>query len=92
MIKTFKCKDTEALWKGRRVARFIHIANVALRKLQQVNAAATLDFLRSPPGNRLEPLYGDRDGQWSIRVNDQWRICFRFDNGAAFEVEIVDYH
>jgi proteic killer suppression protein len=65
---------------------------VALRKLQQINAAATLDFLRTPPGNRLEPLHGNRDGQWSIRINDQWRICFRFDNGTAFEVEIVDYH
>ncbi|MCX7112162.1 MAG: type II toxin-antitoxin system RelE/ParE family toxin [Proteobacteria bacterium] len=92
MIKTFKCKDTGALWNGRRVAKFIHIASVALRKLQQINAAATLDFLRTPPGNRLEPLHGDRDGQWSIRINDQWRVCFRFDNGAAFEVEIVDYH
>jgi proteic killer suppression protein len=92
MIKTFKCKDTEALWNGRRVARFINMAGVVLRKLQQINAASTLEFLRIPPGNRLEPLHGDRDGQWSIRINDQWRICFRFDGGDAFDVEIVDYH
>ncbi len=92
MIKSFKCKETEALWNGRRVARFVNIASVALRKLQQINAAATLDFLRVPPGNRLEPLHGDRDGQWSIRVNEQWRVCFRFDNGDAFDIEIVDYH
>lgn len=92
MIKTFKCKDTEALWNGQRVARFANIAGVALRKLQQLNAAATLGFLRSPPGNRLEPLQGDRQNQWSIRVNDQWRIGFRWEDGLAFEVEIVDYH
>lgn len=84
MIKTFKCKETEVLWNGQRVPRFIHIASVALRKLQQINAAATLDFLRVPPGNRLKPLLGDRD--------DQWRICFRFHDGDAFDVEIVDYH
>lgn len=84
MIKTFKCKDTEALWNGQRVARFANIAGVALRKLQQINAATTLSFLRSPPGNRLEPLQGDRQNEWSIRVNDQWRICFRWEDGVAF--------
>ena len=64
----------------------------AQRKLKQLNAAATLDFLRVPPGNHLEQLSGDREGQWSIRVNDQWRICFRWLEGAAADVEIVDYH
>jgi proteic killer suppression protein len=65
---------------------------VTERKLTQLDAAATLDFLRSPPGNRLEALHGNRKGQWSIRVNDQWRICFKFKNGDVFDVEIVDYH
>lgn len=92
MIKTFKCKDTEALWKGKRVARFASISGVAMRKLQQLNAAAALSFLHAPPGNRLEALRGDRDGQWSVRVNEQWRLCFRFNDGDAFDVEIVDYH
>lgn len=92
MIKTFKCKETASLWEGRRVARFVNISGVALRKLQQLNAATNLDFLRVPPGNRLESLSGDRFGQWSIRINDQWRICFRFSGGEVFDVEIVDYH
>ena len=92
MISTFKCPDTEALFKGRRVAHYANIESIAMRKLQQVNAAASLDFLRVPPGNRLEKLGGDRAGQYSIRINDQWRLCFRFANGDAFDVEIVDYH
>ncbi len=92
MIANFKCTDTEALFNGRRVARFVNIQSVALRKLAQVNAAVTLDFLRIPPGNRLERLSGDRDGQWSIRINDQWRVCFRFESNHALDVEIVDYH
>lgn len=92
MIANFKCTDTEALFNGRRVARFVNIQSVALRKLAQVNAAVTLDFLRIPPGNRLERLSGDRDGQWSIRINDQWRVCFRFESNRALDVEIVDYH
>ena len=92
MIQTFKCSDTESLFKGERVARFANIATVAMRKLQQINAAASLEFLRVPPQNRLEQLKKDRRGQWSIRINDQWRICFRFEKGDAFEVEIVDYH
>ena len=92
MISTFKCPDTETLFKGRRVARYANIESIAMRKLQQVNAAASLDFLRVPPGNRLEKLSGDRAGQYSIRINDQWRLCFRFANGDAFDVEIVDYH
>jgi toxin HigB-1 len=65
---------------------------VALRKLTQIHAAATLEFLRIPPGNRLEKLAGEREGQWSIRINDQWRICFNWQDGHAYDVEIVDYH
>lgn len=68
------------------------IRRVAERKLAQLNAAATLEFLRTPPGNHLEMLKGDRAGQWSIRINDQWRICFVWRDGHAWEVEIVDYH
>lgn len=92
MITDFKCKETEALFHGRRVARFANIAGVAVRKLQQVNAAVALDFLRVPPGNRLEVLSGERAGQYSIRVNDQWRVCFVWQAGNACAVEIVDYH
>lgn len=92
MIKTFKCPDTEALFSGRRVARFANIMAAAERKLQQIDSAETLDALRAPPGNRLEALKGNRVGRHSIRVNDQWRVCFRFENGDAFDVEIVDYH
>ena len=72
--------------------RFVAVERVAQRKLAQLNAAATLDFLRVPPGNRLEPLKGDRQGRHSIRINDQWRLCFRFENGNAFDAEIVDDH
>ena len=89
MIQTFKCSDTESLFKGRRVARF---ANIATVKLQQINAAASLEFLRVPPQNRLEQLKKDRRGQWSIRINDQWRVCFEWRDGHAWRVEIVDYH
>ena len=92
MIKSFSCKDTQALFEGNNPRRFRAIQAVAERKLTQLAAAATLDFLRAPPGNRLEALRGDRKGQWSIRVNDQWRICFKFKNGDIFDVEIVDYH
>lgn len=92
MILSFNHKDSQALFSGRRVGRFVNIEAVALRKLQQLNAATSLDFLRVPPGNRLELLAGDRAGRYSIRINDQWRICFRFEGGNAFEVEIVDYH
>jgi proteic killer suppression protein len=92
VIKSFRCKDTERLAKGQRVRRFIAIERVAQRKLAQLNAAATLDFLRAPPGNRLEALRGDRLGQYSIRISDQWRRCFRYEDGNAFDVEIVDYH
>lgn len=92
MIKTFKCRDTEALFDGVRVARFANIASVAMRKLQMLHAATRIETLRVPPQNRLEKLAGDRIGQWSIRVNDQYRICFGWRDGAAWDVEIVDYH
>ena len=74
------------------MARFANIERIAMRKLQQIQAASQLEFLRIPPNNKLEALKGDRRGQLSIRVNDQWRICFRFAAGQASEVEIVDYH
>jgi len=92
MIQPFKCSDTERLFKGQRVARFANIEAVAMRKLQQIHAAASLEFLRVPPQNRLEPLKKDRRGQWSIRINDQWRVCFEWRDGHAWRVEIVDYH
>jgi proteic killer suppression protein len=92
VIKTFKCGDTEALFDGARVARFANIAAVAIRKLQMLHAATRIESLRVPPQNRLEKLSGDRIGQWSIRVNDQYRVCFVWHDGAAWDVEIVDYH
>ncbi|KWO62571.1 type II toxin-antitoxin system RelE/ParE family toxin [Burkholderia territorii] len=92
MITSFNCHDTEALFRGERIARFVNIERVAIRKLQQLHAAADLVFLRIPPNNRLEALKGDRKGQYSIRINDQWRICFTFAGGLASDVEIVDYH
>ena len=92
MIKTFKCADTQALSKGERVKRFANIAVVARRKLRQLEIADRLDDLRVPPGNRLEALKGDRAGQHSIRVNDQFRVCFRWTDAGAEDVEIVDYH
>ena len=92
MIKSFKCADTRALSKGERVKRFANIADVARHKLRQLEIAAMLDDLRVPPGNRLEALKGDRTGQYSIRVNDQFRVCFRWKDAGAEDVEIVDYH
>jgi proteic killer suppression protein len=92
MITSFACADTEALFYGERVPRFVQIERAALRKLKLVDAAADLRFLRSPPGNRLEPLHGDRASQYSIRINVQWRVCFRYAEGDADDVAIVDYH
>ena len=80
------------MFEGKCPRRFKAIANVSERKLQMLDNACTLEDLRSPPGNRLEALRGDLKGFWSIRVNDQWRLCFRFVNSDAFDVEIVDYH
>jgi len=92
MIRSFKCRDTEALSKGIRVRRFVNIAEVARRKLRQLDIADCLNDLRVPPGNRLEALKGNRAGQYSIRINDQWRVCFRWTEAGAENVEIVDYH
>ena len=93
MIRSFGSKETERLWHRERVPSVDpRILRVALRKLRQVGSAVVLDDLRSPPGNRLEMLKGDRVGQYSIRINDQWRICFRWTDAGPEEVEIVDYH
>ena len=92
MIQSFNCNDTRALFDGRRVARFKNFESVAMRKLQQLHAAIELNFLRVPPGNKLEALKGNCAGQHSIRINDQWRLCFVWSNGHANHVEIVDYH
>jgi len=92
MIVSFDCAETEALSKGRRIKRFINFERVALRKLRQLQVAEKLAELRVPPGNRLEALKGGRKGQHSIRINDQFRICFRWATAGATNVEIVDYH
>ena len=92
MIRSFRCRDTERLAASYRVPRFVAFERVAQRKIAQLNAATTLDFLRVPPGNRLEALAGDREGSYSIRINAQWRLCFRFHDGNAYDAEIVDYH
>lgn len=92
MIQSFKCKDTLALYEGRCPRRFRSLARVAERKLAQLDAAQTLDFLKAPPGNHLEALKGDRKGQYSIRINDQWRVCFVWTKVGPADVEIVDYH
>ena len=93
MIKSFGNKPTERLWRRERVPSIDpRIQRAALRKLRQLGSAASLDDLRVPPGNRLEALHGDRAGQHSIRINDQWRICFVWTDAGPEEVEIVDYH
>jgi proteic killer suppression protein len=93
MIKSFKDKHAETIARGQ-VARKLprDMQRNALKKLRQIDAAEVIDDLRIPPGNRLEALKGNRTGQYSMRINDQWRICFRFEAGSAFDVEIIDYH
>ena len=93
MIRSFRCNETERVWQGYSSRKFPgDIQDRAIRKLRQLDAAATIEDLRNPPGNRLEALKGKRAGQMSIRINDQWRICFRWLAGDAEDVEIVDYH
>jgi proteic killer suppression protein len=92
MIRSFVCPDTEALFLSLAVPRFRNIERVARRKLLQMHAATQLANLRIPPGNQLEALKGDRKGQYSIRINGQWRICFKWHEDGAHQVEIVDYH
>jgi proteic killer suppression protein len=92
MIKSFKCADTRKLFNDVLVARFRAIERQARRKLLYLNRARTINDLKQPPGNHLEALKGNRKGQYSIRVNDQWRICFKWSEGDVYDVEIVDYH
>jgi len=93
MIKSFRKKETEKIWQGQRSRRLPgDIQQVARRKMRMLNNARALNDLRIPPANRLEALHGHRVGQHSIRINDQWRVCFVWDQGDAFDVEIVDYH
>ena len=92
MIRSFRCKDTQALFEGGDPRKFRSIKDVAIRKLSQLDAAHTLEFLRSPPGNQLEALKRDRAGQHGIRINRQWRVCFVWTAAGPEKVEIVDYH
>ncbi len=92
MIVSFRCQDTQALFETGKSKRFANIKTVAERKLTQLQAAATLSGLKAPPGNQLEALVGNRKGQCSIRINDQWRICFAWTDHGPADVEIVDYH
>ena len=93
VIKSFKCKETERIFSGKYSRKFPKsIQRLAARKLETLAAATQLKSLRIPPSNRLEKLKGDRDGQYSIRINDQWRICFLWESGNAYKVAIVDYH
>lgn len=91
-IASFKCAETQVLFEGRRIRRFIKIESAAMRKLAMLHRAERLDDLRVPSGNRLEALRGDRSGQYSIRINDQYRVCFAWTPKGPAEVEIVDYH
>lgn len=92
MIQGFRCKETRKLFETGKLSRFGTIIKPATRKLTQLDTAATLDALKAPPGNRLEKLSGDRAGEYSIKVNEQWRICFRWTEAGPGDVEIVDYH
>jgi proteic killer suppression protein len=92
VIRSFRSRETEQLHKRESVKRFKSIERVAFRKLRQLDSADRLSDLASPPGNHLEALHGDRKGQHSIRINDQWRICFIWQDGDEYEVEIADYH
>jgi len=93
VIKGFKCRETERIWRGEISRRLPYdIQAVARRKLRYLNRAKRLDDLRIPPANRLEAPKGDRAGQCSVRINDRWRLCFRWEGSDAFDVEIVDYH
>ena len=92
MIVSFKCPDTESLFETGRSKRFANIKTIAERKLTQLEAAVSLASLKAPPGNRLEALAGNRKGQQSIRINDQWRVCFVWTDKGPMKVEIVDYH
>jgi len=92
LIRSFHDKDTEAIFRQRRVKRFQHIASVALRRLVQIDSSEELRDLAAPPANRLEALKGDRSGQYSVRINDQYRVCFQWKDGDAFDVEVTDYH
>jgi len=92
VIGSFADKDTERLWGRQPAARFRAFERIALRKLAQLDAATSLEDLKHPPGNRLEALRGNRKGQMSLRINDQWRICFEWRDGRPERVEIVDYH
>jgi proteic killer suppression protein len=92
VIKSFRSKDTKALFDGKRVLRFQSFERAAVRKLEMISDATSLADLQAVPGNRLEQLRGDREGQHSVRINQQWRVCFVWSEGNAVEVEIVDYH
>jgi len=93
VIRSFRCSETEKIWRGDRSRRLpSDIQDIARRKLRMLNNAQSLQDLLIPPNNRLEALRGDRKGQHGVRINDQWRVCFRWRAGDAFDVEIVDYH
>ncbi|MGO9614279.1 MAG: type II toxin-antitoxin system RelE/ParE family toxin [Dissulfurispiraceae bacterium] len=95
MIVSFRDEETELIWRGnfsKKIKLPTSFHNLARRKLRMIAAATTLEILRVPPNNRLERLSGNREGQWSLRINEQWRICFRWQDGSAHEVEITDYH